>query len=718
MSAAHEVLVHAGARTSFEADRGYIRQIRACIDLNVAITHVLQEDSNVCTPERQHLTKITTPSTTRSDRSDLVLDSQIIRTRPGSNFGTDENLFTRSIHGDPTRSSDIHPNHQAATYHNTQDSISLQNVYEASLRRFTEHERLFHIQEHPINTRPLQGSRLSTVKDGEPTCHRDINHPVANWSRPSVTPLQLDSTTGATKAILPDALAVRPIASSTPMDALGFPKNGTPKEDFHSFDISNMTAREALAYRERQAQLRRISNHRGLRAFNPLPVSSDQHGFDTSTKTSCTRQPLAIPVESITSTPNLCPRPSIAPKASTDSPDPTAPTCVNRYITVTTEETHGETRTPTSDEHTSLPSDRSDRKSVEMDMSSRMSISPGIAKRRAGEEAPDLPKKIRVLTRGVLSESFVVAQYNSPFYNSSFRDMSRDSFVPAGTGEIQWTASGDHCSMSNCAITTSTTSVKNVMYSDQSLAQILGTARSSLAVTNACPPTNGNTSNQSQAEPQERTTSRALYRVTAVDVAPCISTDTSRGNQKKVLFRLPLPIDRSLQDANASVLNSIGSGVEKVTIEKTEKLQSPQLCGYKECVPKPYAACQPFMVPLVEIDKAQVLMPEFLQEMRVPHKLKRRTRDLRPEERGYWEIDLARLNFSIPDGRKLWNDMSRVITTRQLYWVTLQFCSDKFRLYCYGQCVMQVWTLIYASTRLVKQGIPWVDAGGSVVLFH
>lgn len=119
-------------------------------------------------------------------------------------------------------------------------------------------------------------------------------------------------------------------------------------------------------------------------------------------------------------------------------------------------------------------------------------------------------------------------------------------------------------------------------------------------------------------------------------------------------------------------------------------------------------------------DSTIPLVPAYLADLeREHHKPARQVRPLRPLERGYWLIDLRRLGFGLPDFRKFWRSLTTILRRKRLYWVTAQYFESTVRVYCFGECIIPVWMMLYTlSEKKMKRRTPWIDASGTQVLSY
>lgn len=128
-----------------------------------------------------------------------------------------------------------------------------------------------------------------------------------------------------------------------------------------------------------------------------------------------------------------------------------------------------------------------------------------------------------------------------------------------------------------------------------------------------------------------------------------------------------------------------------------------------------------YHLPLTGCNSEPPLVPRFLKSLKVTSKCKRMNRKLRPLERGYWHITFRDLKCQVDKVVKFWNGMRATIERRKLYWVSLQLTGDAaIRVYCFGQCTLQVWVLIYAisGVDIKTDGISWNDCNGRKALYN
>lgn len=650
-----QILIYAGAPTTTEADKKYRSQAAACLGF------ISTDD--LSSLDNQSPVSAVTSSPVRSNRSDLVPDSQRHVTR----FEHNQDKYSQAQHGGKLQSS---------ARFETSKILSIQDVFEKSCLQFTD---------------------FQTFSENELTDKQAVNAQRKQLS-PHETPTIGHLTTEA----------------SIPAG------NAEPVHDSRSkiYVADGNLALQALLLRENSALQRRRSRFSGLQSTSiSRPSETDQHfaksGAHNSSKGS---------VAGIATLPSVLKgvENSTVSTVVPGGPSEVQFRDVNKQLVVTTASTHGASRTPSADERTTHPSGQTDQPSIEQDTSLKLhEFASSAEKRRNYHNISSIGKRRNLADAdhsghrlSDLTGSFTAAQLVSPFYQPTFEVISTTS---PGNAQSQADKGGRH---HNSTIELAS------RYSDASLVQILGTAlEKNHDDTQLCPAArnvifrseidHGESRSGSHAKTDNSLKSvQSTVYVTSrqIDIAPGLLL---RPDLHSHASNIPLVQSVHLQSAQSD-----GKVLSSRLPEELDQIILASPCSHQPAHSF-IDGNQSYALHVDKTGSGPPLFSPFLQGIKIPNKVKKICRALRPLERGHWRIALKEFEFTLAQAKGLWEELSCIIRDRDLYWISMHISNaEVLRVYCYAQSALPVWVLIYAVCgRIIKEsGISWLDASGIEVL--
>lgn len=608
-----EILVYAGASTTYLADQVYTKRAKACLDFEAAKRHPGLEDEEAREIATQN---VKSQNTSISDRSDVVPDSQ-------------EKSYQKLLASVTTDSQDEAAKVTAPT---------LQEVFELSYRQFYAHEKLYTGSQANIpptaNSVNLVDQKATTTTP--PQSVEDCTD-LLEFSEYLPTPCILEKPAGVGRdqASSP-VIAGVPAVSEQGDRSLGL------------VNVKTMSAREALEFRSRAAMANRLSTHAGLLSSARSPHVSGEasitgallsdKSYERVQSNTKNARPKSFMYQHLFD--DLMNTPSIerAGISSVTTDGPAQPVCTNYRITTAVDELQGKTETPVSDGHTSYPSSRTDRLPIEVDLSPIAVKLPTSRKRK-----------------------------DSHGFTMEYRGDS-GSLDNLSGGRIKIRSNPN-------------TNAHSADFSQFLIAQSEGPFyRPSFAI--------------------ENRSDEPIHRVLEGMPANC---QTPTASTAVVPFKAPSNANKKSRTSLCRSDSATGGSATKSPLYISEPFKPADKC---------------FRIPITNVDSEPLLMPVYLANIKTPKRVRSAARELRPLERGYWRIDIARLALSVEEASHIWDTICNIIRIRELYWISLQYVQETIRIYCYGQCTLQVWVVLYAITRKIKRGIPWIDAAGKQVLFH
>ena len=681
-----EILVYAGASTSFQADSLYKKQAEACLTFKPS---AILSDSPVLlgahTLPQKVDTNTDTPSTTRSDKSDVVVDSQ---------------------------------RHAPSTTQPDFDALkSRLGTFEKELLSSSDAKLIYH-QTH------LSSDRTKACRD-----------PVAGAARPTCSPLGTDSAISKQHGMINHLLDFSHITDYMPTEVANPSRPSTeyqqiekslekPKEQYQDSAIldrpptsqsvagfTNMTPLQAILHRERTAMIRRKENYRGLeRSVLLTDTTSIISGSPTHS--------IQGDRMSVTDTTTLR---TFHEHVLSDSSLLLPPRCVNRYITIPTDQQHGFSKTPTTEEHSSHSKEHPSH-SIEQDLSPvRPSVQP--TNREGSNLAESCPEDFEMIGE------FTLKQHNSPFYTSTkypeCSGLCSSQRLPSNMSNIP---SSIDRSMSTEMTHLAETCARNSTAPEMD---------HGIEIENEEHILQGISSNELQTD-YDGNCRKRLSRMT--DFSPEASVKKKMRLHNRTLTLM----------ASQEQVRQLPSKVVLITDDLTHRNDRDNFHGHHQQAQVPHnvveerssireqpsskltgtiksACCTrgdqllgrvlSFSLDVPGVNSEPPLFPEYLVNLKVPSKMKRQVRDVRPLERGFWQIKLGELQFTQHEFHHLWSGLANIVQKRKLYWISLYCVEDTLRVYCHGQCVKQIWVVIYALSKRIKNHSLWIDARGQEVLF-